>query len=424
MLKVERHKQREDPYEQAAAGYESSMINQRLFFTVFLILGFLALFYFLFHLFAPFLTAMAWAAMIVLVFKPLHRRVLKETGGRESLAAFLMCLFLSLFVLLPTVIVGMLLFQELLQNANVLSATARELNFNQILAWPPVAHILDFVSQHIDLKTLNLKDQLIKLADQTSNFLLSQSAGFVFVLSNFLLTVALVELNMFFFFRDGHRYLAYIQSLLPLTTEAKQTLNRRVIEVVQTAVLGTFATAAADGLLGGIIFALLGLASPVLWGVLMGILALIPLVGAVVIWAPAALYLVFHHQPLQAGILVAWGLVVMMGLADNLIRPLLMRRICSDDTRMNPLVLFLSVIGGIQLYGLLGIVIGPLIVIVAMTVFEMYRLYYHLPEPQPESLLPAAPTAPAQAADESQPLVENPLQPALMPRAPSGQSGL
>lgn len=423
-MMMERHKQREAFYAKASAGREDSMINQRLFFTVFLILGFLALFYFLFNLFAPFLTAMAWAAMIVLVFKPLHRRVLKETGGRESLAAFLMCLFLSLFVLLPTVIVGMLLIQELLQNANVLSATARELNFNQLLEWPPVAHSLNFVAHYIDLNTLNLKDQLIKLADQTSNFLLSQSAGFVFVLSNFLLTVALIELNMFFFFRDGHHYLAYIQSLLPLTLDAKQTLNRRVSEVVQTAVLGTFATAAADGLLGGIIFALLGLASPVLWGVLMGILALIPLVGAVVIWAPAALYLVFHHQPMQAGILVAWGLIVMMGLADNLIRPLLMRRICSDDTRMNPLVLFLSVIGGIQLYGLLGIVIGPLIVIVAMTVFEMYRLYYHLPDPQPESLLPAVPATPAQAAGESQPLVESPLQPALAPRAPSGPSGL
>lgn len=386
------------------------MINQRLFFTVFLILGFLLMFYFLFQLFSPFLTAMAWAAMIVLVFRPLHRRILKETNGREGLAAFLMCLFLSLFVLLPTVILGMLMFQELLHNAGGLSEMARHLNFNRLLGWPPVARVIDFASHYLDLNQISLKQQLIKLADQTSNLLLGLSTGFFFMLSNFLLTVALIELSMYFFFRDGQRYLAYCESLLPLSQEAKSTLIRRVSEVIRTALLGTFVTAAADGFLGMLIFAMLGLPSPMLWGVLMGLLALIPLVGAIFIWAPAAVYLVIHHQPLQATMLVAWGLIVMMGLADNLIRPMLMTRICSEDTRMNPLILFLSVIGGLQVYGLLGIVLGPLIVIVAMTVLELYRLYYGLPAPSPVEAEALAPEPPPE---------EPGLQSGLYPRQPT-----
>ncbi|PKL75421.1 MAG: hypothetical protein CVV27_15440, partial [Candidatus Melainabacteria bacterium HGW-Melainabacteria-1] len=106
----------------------------------------------------------------------------------------------------------------------------------------------------------------------------------------------------------------------------------------------------------------------------------------------------------QALILLIWGSVVMMGLADNLVRPLLMRRISSDETRLNTLVLFLSVIGGIQLYGLLGIAIGPLIVVLAMTAFEMYRLYYRLPEParpQAQTGLELAEAAQPEAAQTS-----------------------
>lgn len=363
------------------------MIDPRLFFTIFLIFGFMGLFYFLFGIFSPFFISMCWAAMIALVFGKVYRRVLKETGGRETLAAFLMCFFLSVFVLLPTVIVGMLMFQELLNNTSLLTETARNLNFDRIMGHPTVARALNFLSQYVDLEALNLKEQVIKAADQTSEFLLGMSAGFFMMISNFLITLALIELNLFFFFKDGHRYLAYIESLLPLTADAKLTLNRRISEVVQTSVLGSFATAAANGLLGMMIFALLGLPSPVLWGVLMGLLAFIPLVGPVVIWAPAALWLFTHDQPLQAVILVGWGLVAMMGFADNMVRPLLLKRICSDETRLNTLVLFLSVIGGLQLYGLLGIVVGPLIVVIALTVFEMYRLYYRLPEPQHEPVL-------------------------------------
>lgn len=399
------------------------MIDPRLFFTVFLILGFIALFYFLFGLFAPFLGAICWAAMIVLVFLPLYRRVLKETGGREGLAAFLMCFFLSVFVLLPTVIVGMLVFQELLNNSSMLTETARNLNFDRLIAQPWVARGLDFADQYVDLEAINLKQQVIRAAEQMSEFLLGLSAGFFKLLSGFLITIALIELCMFFFFRDGMRYLAYVESLLPLTPDAKQTLNRRISEVVQTSILGTFATATANGILGALIFALLGLPSPVLWGVLMGLLAFIPLVGAVVIWAPAALWLFSHGQIWQAVALVSWGLVAMMGFADNLVRPLLMRRICSEETRLNTLLLFLSVIGGIQLYGLLGIAIGPLIVVVAMTVFEMYRLYYRLPEPEHEPVLKRAEAEPAQAEPVTVTLPtvppESALQPGLFPRAPS-----
>ncbi|MGV3524271.1 MAG: AI-2E family transporter [Candidatus Sericytochromatia bacterium] len=359
---------------------DGTLTDRRLFFTVFLIAGFGVLFYFLYRLFAPFLTSLIWGSMIVVVFHPLYRRILQQLNGRESLAALLTCFFLSCFVLLPLVIFSMLLFQELLMSAQTLTDLAGRIRYDELLQHPLVARPLDWLQRYVDLESLNLRAQLVKVAESTSQFLLGMSTGFFVLFSNFLITLALVELCMLFLFKDGERFLAYLGSLVPLSRDTKQTLSRRIKEVVQTSVLGTFATAGANGLLGGIIFALLGIPSAILWGVLMTLLAFIPLVGAVVIWAPTAAYLILTGDVTRGVMLIAWGLVLMMGFADNMVRPLLLQKVSSDETRLNPLVLFLSIMGGLQLYGLLGIVMGPLIMVVSLTVLEMYRLYFHLPE--------------------------------------------
>lgn len=355
------------------------MTDRKLFFTSFLILGFLALFYFLYGIFAPFMTSLMAAGMIVLIFHPIYRWILSKVNGHETLATFLMCLSLSLFVLLPTVILAMLVFQELLVGAEALTAWAQDLSFSKILNHPLVAKAVTFLKRFEVFRNVNFRDQLVQAAEQASGLLLGLSTGFFVLFSNFLFLTALIELNMFFLFRDGTRFVAYLKSLLPLSAEAKATLTRRIDEVIRSSILGTFATAGANGILGGLIFMFLGLPSPLLWGVIMFILAFIPLVGATVIWAPTALYLMFSGQITKGIILVTWAVITMLGFADYMVRPLLLKKIATDEIKLNTLVLFLSIMGGMQAYGLLGIVIGPLIMVVALTVFEMYRLYFHLP---------------------------------------------
>lgn len=356
------------------------MTDRKFFFTVFMILGFISLFYGLYKIFSPFITSLLWASMIVLVFYPVYRRVLQETKQRESLSAILMCFFLTLFVLLPTIILAMLVFQELAQGAQSLTTQASNISFQDLLNHPLIIKGTNFLKPYVDLESLNPKNQLIKTAEQTSQFVFGLSTGFFKLFSDFLITVALIELNMFFLFRDGGRFVRYLKSLLPLSEESKQTLGRRLNEVVQTSILGTFVTAGANGMLGGLIFAILGLPSATLWGVLMAILAFIPLIGPFIIWAPAAAYLMLTGHLVKGLILVAWGLIAMMGFADYMIRPILLSRISSDETRLNTLVLFLSVMGGIAIYGILGIVIGPLLVVLVLTLLEMYRMYYQ-PDP-------------------------------------------
>ena len=160
-------------------------------------------------------------------------------------------------------------------------------------------------------------------------------------------------------------------------------LGRRIYEIVQTSVIGSFATAATNGLMGGLIFAVMGLSAPILWGVIMAILSFLPLVGPLLIWAPTALYLLFTGYWLSGLIMIAWCSITMLGFADYMVRPLLMNRISSQETQLHPLVLFLSVFGGIQVYGVLGLVMGPLIVVVALTSLEIYRQYFHIPVPTP-----------------------------------------
>ena len=198
----------------------------------------------------------------------------------------------------------------------------------------------------------------------------------------------------------------YVQTLLPLSNDTQSMLGRRIYEIVQTSVIGSFATAATNGLMGGIAFAVMGLSAPILWGVIMAILSFLPLVGPLLIWGPTAIYLMFTGYVMSGLIMIAWCSITMLGFADYMVRPLLMNRISSQETQLHPLVLFLSVFGGIQVYGVLGLVMGPLIVVVALTSLEIYRQYFHIPVPRPLTLpkrqrqgqhLSAAPTA----ADEN-----------------------
>ncbi len=355
------------------------MTDRRLFFTSFLILGYLTLIYMLYWIFAPFLTSLMTAGMIALVFYPMYQRVLAECKGHENLAAFLMCFFLSLFVLLPTIILSTLIFQEVVVGAESLTAWANDISFDDILKHPTVAQYLDKLKTYEAFKNVNFRAQLVQLAENASTLLLALSTSFFVLFSNILILVLLIELNMFFLFRDGTRFVHYLKSLMPLSNEAKKTLSRRINEVIQTSIIGTFATAGANGMLGWLIFALLGIPSAMLWGVLMAVLAVIPMVGTFVIWAPTSLYLIFTGQILKGVILFLFCSIAMMGFADYMVRPLLLDRISSDETKLNTLVLFLSMMGGIQYYGVLGLVVGPLLMVIALTAFEMYRLYFNLP---------------------------------------------
>jgi predicted PurR-regulated permease PerM len=184
---------------------------------------------------------------------------------------------------------------------------------------------------------------------------------------------------LFFFLRDGRRIVDAAVRVLPLGDERERHLFHRFAQVSRATIKGTLVVGIVQGTIGGFMFSLVGIGSPVLWGVVMALLSILPAVGTALVWLPAAIMLIANGQ-LVAGIaLIAVGALV-MGLVDNILRPILVGR----DTRMPDYLILLATLGGLVAFGLAGVVIGPIIAAFFLSVWEMA-----------EDEFTAAPAAPA-----------------------------
>lgn len=177
----------------------------------------------------------------------------------------------------------------------------------------------------------------------------------------------IILLCTFYFFRDGETMAEWITLLLPFVDARKRLLIKRFDEVVKAAVLGNTAVAALEGIVGGIAFALVGLPTPLLWGAAMAVLAYLPLVGAAMVWGPVALYLFFQGRYGAAMVLVVAGMLI--ALIDYVVRTI----VVGEASKLHTLLAFFAMLGGIQFFGLVGIVAGPLVVAIGVALLESYR---------------------------------------------------
>jgi predicted PurR-regulated permease PerM len=204
-------------------------------------------------------------------------------------------------------------------------------------------------------------------AERIATFLASRLAGLVKNLFNFFVDLFIVIFALFFMFRDGEEIVRGASHLLPFDESIQSDMLRESRDLIFASVAVALVIAVLQGALGGLAFTVGGISSPIFWGVLIAFFSLVPVVGSALIWVPAALFLAFsgHWGKAIAVVAICGGVA---GVADNIIRPLLLR----NRTRLNELLLFLGVLGGLQAFGLLGLVIGPTIVAAAMGVFRVY----------------------------------------------------
>ena len=172
---------------------------------------------------------------------------------------------------------------------------------------------------------------------------------------------------LFFLLREGGELFKRIQDAIPLPPEQKRALFSKFTTVIRATIKGSIFVAAVQGALGGLIFWLLSLHAPVLWGVVMGLLALLPAVGAAAIWFPAAIYLLVTGSTWQGVVLLAFGAFV-IGLIDNILRPLLVGK----DTKMPDYVVLISTLGGLATFGLNGFVLGPVIAAMFIAAWDIF----------------------------------------------------
>jgi predicted PurR-regulated permease PerM len=318
-----------------------------------------ALLYLVFLVVQPFLTPLGWAAVLAIVFYPMHERCTRRWGSSRSAA--LTTLASAVLVIVPLILVMSAFLREAIGGAADLQHAFEQGQFAWIQrAWRSLDQRLP-ETWSVNLATLVADGgrRLAVIVAAQSGSLLKNVAGFIFGL-----IVALFA--TFFFLRDSKTIVTYVRRLLPFEEPMRERLIVQTRDLVSMSVTASGIIAALQGLLGGIVFALVGIDAPVFWGVVMAFFCLIPL-GAWVVYLPAAVLLALEGSIGRAAIVAGLG-VGIVSAVDNVLRPLLM----SGGTSMNGLLILIALLGGVQVFGVLGLVLGPILVATALALLDAY----------------------------------------------------
>ncbi len=308
-----------------------------------------------------------WAAVIGILFRPVQQRVERALGGRDTLAAVLTVLLIFFTVLVP----AMLLASAVTAEAAGLYARIQsgELDIGALVRW--LQGFLPQASEwagRFGIDLAQLPDKLSAAAIRGSQFIGSLALTAGQNVARFVVMFFLMLYLLFFVLRDGDSILRHVHAAVPLPEAQERRLFAKFAEVSRATIKGTLVVGAVQGFLGGLIFAILGIQGAVFWGVVMVLLSVLPAVGAGLVWLPAALFLFISGDWIRALVLVAYGVFV-IGLADNLLRPVLVGR----DTRMPDYLILLSTLGGLTLVGITGFVLGPVIAALFLATWQMFE---------------------------------------------------
>lgn len=347
-------------------------------FFVVAMLGAIGLF---FYIISPFWDVLIYAMLTAIVFYPVHQWFLRHLRGHRSVAAFLTTLLVVLLFLVPLTLFIIFLTQEaiyafelfqkklLLFDYEILSTRRLdELPFigDTLGVWAESVGLNEFFSRiEIDLFMY-----VQSFGETLSTFLVNQTGNLVFTLGNGLMGFAIFLLTLFFFFRDGSDFAAFLKAISPLPPRHEAEIETKLKETTTAIVVGTFGTSFIQGLVGGLGLMLTGVSQPLFWTTVMMFSSLVPYVGTMIIWVPLALALILKGS-LWGWFLMFYGIFV-ISFVDNLVRPLLI----GSSAKTSPLPTFLSVLGAILVLGIKGIIFGPLILGLVLTMIHIYQLEY------------------------------------------------
>jgi predicted PurR-regulated permease PerM len=307
----------------------------------------------------PFLPAVALALALAVLFAPLQRR-LEVAIKHPSLAAAVVVSIVVVIVAVPATFVAQLLVEQAAEGLELVDSKVKSGEWRRVLETQPrLARIANKIEGKIDLPG-SIK-AIATWLSSVGSFLLK---GSVFQVIGFCLTFYL----LFFFLRDRHAALRALRSMSPLTTAEMNRLFGRVADTIYATVYGLLAVSSIQGVLGGLMFWWLGLPEPLLWGVVMAILAVVPVLGAFIVWVPAAIFLALQGSWSKALILVLWGALV-VGTIDNLLRPILVGK----RLNLHTVPAFISVVGGLIVFGPAGLILGPVALTVTAALLDTWR---------------------------------------------------
>ncbi len=327
--------------------------------------------YLLYLVMAPFFIPIFWAIVLVILFYPYYRWLLGRIKGKKSLASFLACLTIALFLIVPMAIIGTALAGELLDiyqwAENYISEISARAHKSPMFIFPFLER---YLGRYIDVSGIDLHSIFASTIKETASFAGQGITGFIKSFAGFVFNLFLAFFTMYFLFKECDGLLGLVKDLLPLSESAKERVIDKNRDVISSTIYGGLLVGVIQGVLGGLAFWFLGLSAPILWAFVMFLFSFLPSIGTATVWIPAAVYFFIIGAYVKGIALVLWGTLV-ISLIDNLLRPI----IVSGRTNLHPLLLFFSILGAVNIFGFIGIIAGPLILSIGQATIEIYHEY-------------------------------------------------
>lgn len=323
-------------------------------------------------IFRPFLTEIFVAMILVSIFYRPYEYFVKKFKGSRNLAALLMCVLLALIILVPAIRIITYAGQK---SAVAYTQAVEFFNENTMATVLSSDTFSSGALKYLNLEELSSKNETFKnffldILKRSSNWIVSGATIAVKETTNFIISLALIILAMFFFFVDGKKMLKKLMYLSPLPNRYDEEIFRKFRAVSYTTFFSTFVTAGAQGVIGAIGFAIVGFPA-LLAGILVALLSLIPYIGSMIFYIPVGLYYLLIGNIWQGIFILIWGFLI-IGSTDNILRAYMIK----GKAEVNPIFVLFAILGGIAMFGFWGVVLGPLIVALAVTIFHIYEMEF------------------------------------------------
>jgi predicted PurR-regulated permease PerM len=341
-------------------------LQSRFYARVFALVVAALLGYALFLIFKPFLAAMSWAAFLAFLFYPLNLKLRRRLRGKTA-AAVLLTVLTPIIILLPLSAVSIEFVAQISALLQKLQRQARQLDIKTLAdlqQFPVIARANAWLQAHAGISAAQVQSWVISATQEVLQRAASYGGSFFLGALGSLLGFAIMLFLLFFFLCDGDTMVERARRLIPLDEARKDRLFLRLGGVTRAIVFGTTITALMQGLLLGIGFAIAGLPSPLVFGVLVALVSMLPVGGATFAWVPAVGWLFYDGRWGFAIFMLAWGL--MLAGVDNVLRPMLI----SGRARISALAVFIGVLGGVPAFGAIGIIAGPVLLSLVLALIE------------------------------------------------------
>ncbi len=345
---------------------DNAVFYQRLIGSV----GLAIVAFLVYRIIEPFLAPIAWALFIGFLLQPQQERLTKWLRGRASIAAFALTLLVLVLFLGPLTALAIAFARQAADLAGQLQGwmgTQEQSTLQHIDQLPVIGPLLDWLEQNFAISTAHVQEWLVEGAQRLFQELATYGGIAFLGAVGTVLSFTVMLFLLFFIIRDGRPIARLGAALVPLPPARREDLAARLSSVTRAVVRGTVVTAIVQGCLTGIGFAAVGLPAPVVFGVVAAVLSVVPFGGTALVWGPAVIMLLAKGSYPQAGILIAFGVVI--SSVDNFLKPMLI----SGRTVLPTLAVFIGVLGGLAAFGMIGLFLGPVVIALVLALIEFTK---------------------------------------------------